>query len=498
LWVGLLALVCLVAGAAGWRVVFQGYAFSLDEFLANFDARIFASGHIAAPIPPPWRPYAEAMQPMYMLPLPDSFWASSYLPVNAALRALGRLAHAESLVNPLLSAFAVVAVYAVARRLWPQRRDLALVAAGLLGTSAQLIVMSMTAYAMPAHLAFDLAWLWLFLRGGKAGHAGAIAVGFFATGIHQLLFHPLFVAPFVLQLWLSRRWRLAGLYTLAYAFICLFWVEYWPMEMRLLGVVAASDDGAGMTNFAGRAMDALARIRVDNVGLMAESLMRFVTWQNPLAAPLAVAGALAAERAKGHLRSLVFGIVLTLLAMLFIVPTQTHGWGYRYMHGLLGSFCLIAAWSWGRLTDGLPPARAKAAAGSLALACAISLLVFVPLRAWQAWSYVRPYAAANAAIQASPAKVVLIDHDGALLFDMGTVTRNDPFLIKGPKVMALAAMDAPMVRRLCASGQSIAVFNGRDAQAFGIDVIRQPPDPYAARLRALLASLKCGQPMPAP
>ena len=95
---------------------------------------------------------------------------------------------------------------------------------------------------MPAHLAFNLAWLWLFLRGGKAGHAGAIAVGFLATGIHQLIFHPMFVAPFVLQLWLRRRWGLGALYTLAYAAICLFWIEYWPLASWVSGVAPGDSD----------------------------------------------------------------------------------------------------------------------------------------------------------------------------------------------------------------------------------------------------------------
>ena len=166
-----LAAAVFVAGAAGLWLVFSGYAFSLDEFLANFDAQIFAHGRLMAPIDPAWRPYAAALQPMYMLPLPNDVWASSYLPVNAALRAAARLIHADGLVNPLLSAFSVVAVWGIGRRLWPDRPDVALIAAALLGTSSQLIVMAMTAYAMPGHLAFNLAWLWLFLRGGKAGHA---------------------------------------------------------------------------------------------------------------------------------------------------------------------------------------------------------------------------------------------------------------------------------------------------------------------------------------
>ena len=93
---------------------------------------------------------------------------------------------------------------------------------------------------MPAYLAFNLAWLWLFLRGGRLGHGAAIAVGFLAAGLHQVLFHPLFVAPFVWQLWLDRRWRLAAVYTLAYAAICGFWIEFPQLELRWLGEAASA------------------------------------------------------------------------------------------------------------------------------------------------------------------------------------------------------------------------------------------------------------------
>jgi hypothetical protein len=62
--------------------------------------------------------------------------------------------------------------------------------------------------------------------------------------------------------------------------------------------------------------------------------------------------------------------------------------------------------------------------------------------------------------------------------------------------MALAGMDEPMVRRLCASGLSIRIFGARDAIAYGIDVRPEAAfSPYPARLRQLMAQLKCGQPM---
>jgi len=221
--------------------------------------------------------------------------------------------------------------------------------------------------------------------------------------------------------------------------------------------------------------------------------VRFATWQAPLTVPLAIAGAIPAFLAKGPLRALVLGIVLTLVATSVAAPTQTHGWGYRYLHGLLGSFAMIAAWMWTRLGRRLDAPARRAADGAFVAACAVSLLVFTPLRMWQAGSYVRPYAAAYAAIQASPADVVVVDHNGPhTLFDMGTLVRNDPFLLGSPKVMALAMMPMPLVARLCAT-HSVALFNHVSASSFGIDVApwRGPRRIYPRR--ALMAQIGCGK-----
>jgi hypothetical protein len=492
-----LAALCLVVGGVGATLVFDNYTLSLDEFMANFDASIFARGELMAPVDPAWQPFVPALQPMFMLPVPDGdFWASSYLPINAAMRALGRDVGLEWLVNPLLSAFSIVAVYAIARRLWPDRPAMAAIAAALLGTSAQLLVMAMTAYAMPGHLAFNLAWLWLFLRGGRLGHTAAIVVGLLATGMHQLLFHPLFVAPFVLQLWLDRRWTLAAVYTVAYAAIGAFWVEFWPLELRLLGESQEDAGSLGGGWMIERVKEVLDLIGWDSAGEMGESLMRFVTWQSLLTAPLALTGAFMAFRAAGHLRALSVGIILTLVAMAILEPTQTHGWGYRYLHGLLGSACLLAAFAWARLTDDLPQDLRAAAGGGLIVACLVSLLVLFPVRAWQAWSYVRPYALADAEIRHAPAKVVIVDHEGPLGFNPGTVVRNDPFLRPGqPKVMQLAYMNEAMVRQVCAQG-GVALFTGADAARAGVDTAASRPERQVVQLRALMRSLRCGAQIP--
>ncbi|MDQ6702482.1 MAG: hypothetical protein M3Z96_04935, partial [Pseudomonadota bacterium] len=62
----------------------------------------------------------------------------------------------------------------------------------------------------------------------------AIAVGFLASGLHQLIFHPLFVAPFIVRLWASGRRPLALVYIVGYSFICLFWISYWQIMIEAL------------------------------------------------------------------------------------------------------------------------------------------------------------------------------------------------------------------------------------------------------------------------
>ena len=84
----LLVLFPFVASAAGTFFLFGNYALSRDEVLANFDADFLRNGLLVAQVPLEWRPFAGAMMPLYMHPVPgNAVWLSGYLPGNAALRA---------------------------------------------------------------------------------------------------------------------------------------------------------------------------------------------------------------------------------------------------------------------------------------------------------------------------------------------------------------------------------------------------------------------------
>src|SRR3546814_16107538 len=72
----------------------------------------------------------------------------------------------------------------------------------------------MTAYAMPAHLTINLCWLWFVLRRRWWADAAALTLGFFAVGLHQFHYHPLFAAPILFLLLLRKAWGRAAFYAL--------------------------------------------------------------------------------------------------------------------------------------------------------------------------------------------------------------------------------------------------------------------------------------------
>jgi hypothetical protein len=463
----LIALATTAFAWAGSRLVYDGYALSLDEFLARFDARIFQAGQWVGQVPAALRDYAPALQPQFVLYAPDhASWISGYEPMNPGLQALASLVGAQSLVSPALAGLAVIATWGAARRLWPDKPGMAVTAAVLLATSSQVLVTAMTPYAMTAHLALNMAWLWLFLRGGRLGHGLAPLAAFVATGLHQIVFHPLFAAPFVLELWLQRRWKAAAWHSLAYALIGGFWLLYPGQVAHHMATgqqaVAAV---ATQTNILARAAWLISAFDLGGLGLMAKNLVRFFTWQSLLTVPLALAALPAAIRAKGMLRAMVIGLALTTAAMLVLLPYQGHGWGYRYLHGLLGTLSLLAAWSWTRLADAQDPARQRAARAVFAAAAAASLLILLPIRLWQVHAFVHPYAVAERAIQASHADVVLVDSE-AMWFGADLV-RNDPFLRNRPVVMELGALKPEQVQVLCGRYR-VAMFGAAEAKAAGI------------------------------
>jgi len=481
-----LALPILAAGAVvalGTKIVAFDYALTRDEAMAEFDAKIIASGHLLAPVPSQWRPFADALQPEYLLPVPGHVaWASSYLPGNAAIRAVLGLVVPGALVNAILAVAALVALLGVARQLWPQQRMAWTVAVVLAASSSQLLFMAMTPYAMSAHLALNLIWFWLFLRGTPSAHVLAVGVGFLATGLHQLIFHPLFVAPFLLQLLIERRWRLSCFYIASYAAICVFWIAYWQLLLTSAGIAPEAAGAVGSSYLVSRISALLVNFSFSGIETMTQNLLRFAAWQNPLLLALFVPGFAAAWRSGGTQRSLAGGIVLTLVVMFILLPFQDYGWGYRYVHGLLGNAALLAALGWMSLTAAMTKADRTWASSILAASTAVAVLVLVPVHASQMRAQIAPYANAQAAIASDRADAVVVY--SIEIYYGNDLVRNDPALTNKPLTFDIRFLDEAMVRDLC-SRYRVRLFGGEDAARYGIGVNDPAGHPDYARLRLL-------------
>lgn len=455
--VPLIALAVLAAAGAGTFLVFGDTPVSRDEILADFDSLFLARGTLIAPVPEEWRSFTPALMPLFMLPVPpETGWLSAYLPGNAALRAAGVLTFGAEWINPLLAAISVLALYRIARRLWPGVSGAAHAAVLLMASSAQLLVMAMTPWAMTAHLALNLLWLLFFLRDDRRGDAAALLCGFLATGLHQLIFHPLFAAPFIAHLWFTGQRRRALAYAGAYAAIGLFWACYW--QLALAGGVGQAAQG-GPDSLIERALGMIAAMSPSSVSNMAFNLLRLAAWNNVVLIPLALMAWPAIRRGEGIARPLAAGLVLTLAAMLVLMPWQGLGWGYRYVHGLLGSLCLLAGYGW----------IAAAAEGrrrhlALAVGIAASLAVILPLQLKFAHAYVSPRTRAAALIAAAPVDVVIVVPAEDLFDDQ---IRNRPDLTNRPLIMDLRQLDSDQIRLLC-SRYRIGLFDMKVGARVGL------------------------------
>ncbi|MCA3584611.1 MAG: hypothetical protein IOD03_13090 [Methylocystis sp.] len=466
----LLSITVLVA-AAGTYLVFGATAISYDEVQADFDARVFASGRLAYPVAEAWRPFVDALGPMFFLPVPNGVaWISAYWPGNAALRALFDLTIGMVWCGPFLLAVALTSTYSVARKIWPDRPDAAVIAVLLLGTSSQVLVTAMTPYAMTAHLAVNMLWLRLFLQDRPLAHAGALLLGVLGVGLHQVVFHPLFVAPFVLMLLAQFRFRLAAFYIVGYGIVSAAWIIY--PEWLAWSIASGTDLADPLRSMIARWTDGNAQGRLghsDGPALAVLNVARLVAWLNPALVMLFVVGIPVAVTRGALPRALLASTLLTGMVAMAILPYQGHGWGYRYVHGGLGTMALVAAIGWVALTDrdGVRTWAPIPIAASLA-----SVLVLLPLNAIHAAHFVAPIREALEVVQKAPTAAVVID-DSHVPFAADLI-RNKPDLSNVPKTFLLHALDSKAIAELCRRGP-VSVFDDAAARRTGMIGVAERP-----------------------
>lgn len=411
--IALIALLTLAIAAIGTFVVYQHFTLSLDEYCADFQAAIFTEGKIAAPIPAEWHETARWLKPGFVVyDREKQTWMAPYLPVYAAMRAVFRLAGASWLLNPVLAALSIVAIAGAARKLWPESQAAPWLAAAFLASSPQFLITAMSAYSMPAHLALNLVWLWLYTRQDRLGMALAPLIGLAAVGLHQPNVHLLFALPFGVRLLWQRRWGWAAYYALAYVAALLVWIAWW----RWVRPGALADSGKVMS------LPQMTQLLIQPM-----NFVLIFSWISLAAGVLALVTLRRWQSLPPIVRDLAWGCILTFVFHIGFNSTQGHGWGYRYFHATLGSFVLLGVAGWAPLCAAWGEKRARTFVGASVL---ITLLVLFPIRAFQTESIIRPFADADAALRSVKAGTVLIT-PGAVWYG-SDLLRNDPFLRERP------------------------------------------------------------------
>lgn len=454
----LIAVAVVLAGVAIAHLVLHHVLLSMDEFSADFQARIFARDQFAPLVPSPWRALGDAITPLFVTLHEDTGrWTSQYLPVYALLKSGFLRVGLEWWLNPLLSAGSIVAMAAVARRLWPAEGTRPLVAVLLLATSTQQLVTSGTGYAMPAHLFLNLVWLWLYLRGDARSWAGALAVGVLAMGLHNPFPHVLFVAPFMFRLVRERRWSRLGGAALVYGAGALMWLSY----LRFVDPVVTGSERGLFSLF--------AFPRLGAYGLLVMNLSLLLTWHAPVLGPLVVAAVSSPRRLDARLVDVSLGVLGTLIFYLLYPTTQGHGWGYRYAHQVLGNLCLLGA-------AGVPLVvevfGARFTRRWLASAFALTVLVQLPFRLRDVERFVRPFAAGHEYLRSRDAVVVLL-RANAVWYGQD-LARNDPFL-RYPVVVREAGVPPGLIEQLDRAfpGRVVEV-SDRELLALGMTPVEPP------------------------
>ncbi|MEY2545265.1 MAG: hypothetical protein QOG48_382 [Verrucomicrobiota bacterium] len=453
-----IALFVFVVAAVGTDFVFHTYMVTADEHLADFQARIFLRGKLQAQVPPAWIDAVRVIKPTYVDYFPATHsWNETYLPAYAAMRAAFQAFDLQSMLNPFLAALTVLGVYATARNIWPESKTHALIAAGLLASSSQFLLMSMTSYSMPAHLALNAIWLWLYSRPNERKFYLAPFVGVVAIGLHQPIVHALFVLPFLVRLVWQRRWRAMSIFAIVYLAGCALWY-FWRAHFQGVG-----PHGVGsIFKFANPRMPIIQSM----------NLLLIIGWAS-LATPLLAVLAFGRFcKSKPILQDAMLSCALTFGFYFFFFLDQAHGWGYRYFHGALACFALVAAAGFERLSELIGRKRAHA---FVLAGISMSILLQFPLRCVQAERFVRPYARAATVLHAMHYDIVAFDARDA--WYSADLIRNDPFLEKRPVLVSIYGQTTGTVGALSKNG-SVRFITRDDLTRLGMFTARPDPKSY--------------------
>lgn len=455
----LLTFVVFAITALGTPLIYHDFALSMDEFMMQWHSQLLRYGYLLAPVPEEWLDLSYALRPGFLLvDFLYQTWVPGYRPGTAFLHAGFSLMGLGAMMMPLFCAASVLVLWRLACRVLPQKEGAVLCAVLLFASSSQFLITGMTPYTMTAHLLATLVWIWLFMMDRPASHAAAIVLGCYALGLHHVHVHSFMALPFLVHLAFGqRRWGLAAVYGLAYCAAGLGWIFWIDVAVWAQGLEPVVQDALppsvdGDLGFVAMAVtQAVGDQRSADIVYWATNATRLIAWQNLAVLPLVGLALWHLRRAPLMLRLLAWSLVTSLVPYILLMPSQGHGWGYRYLHQCMGHIALLAGYGWA-VAGSAGLARLRSFAVMLAV---VSITVALPMRAVQTEAAVRPFAKAMDHLHGLDTDIALILAEP--IWYGNDLVRNDPLLGTAPIILALEHVPETALSRLCAQYRVMVV-----------------------------------------
>ena len=383
--------------------IYKNYPLSMDEYAAVFQAQVFASGRLAAQLPPALVPWliAPGFNGHFLLISTQTGRAiESYWPGFAFVLAPFQLLGIPWLCNATLAGLAVFLMHRITFDVTGDRHAQGFRHPVPAITSSAFWANAISYYSMQAHLTANLLYAWLLLKPTCARSVSAGLVGALALLLHNPFPHMLFAAPWLIALAQDGGTR-RRLIPLA--------LGYLPGIAVGLGWVWLRNDitpAAPSIAMAATLKSVFMLPDADILNMRAAAVVKMWVWALPCLFYFAFLGYLRA-RDNRHIRLLMLSAICTFVGYLFVNLDQGHGWGYRYFHSAWGVVPILAACA---LTERQEAGRRLVAfAGASAV---LSLLILVPFQLIQIDAFITGHLAMLPPAKRPGGNVYFIDFRG--------------------------------------------------------------------------------------
>jgi hypothetical protein len=417
--------------------VYKNYPLSMDEYSAVFQSKVFASGHLAAQLPPPLVQWliAPGFNGYFLaISAQSGRGIETYWPGFALVLAPFQLLDIPWLCNATLAGLAIFLIHRITLEVTGDRRAAGWAMLFTLASSA-FWANAISYYSMQAHLTANLLYAWLLLKPTAGRSFAAGLVGALALVLHNPVPHILFAAPWLIALALDSGTR-RRLIPLAFGYAPAVAVGLGWAWLRSDIAPAAHSAALGATL---RSVFTLPDADILNMRIAAAAKMW--VWALPCLFYFAFLGYMRA-RDNRHVRLLMLSAVCTYMGYLFVHLDQGHGWGYRYFHSAWGVVPILAACA---LTG-----RSDAGRGLVTFAGAaavLSLLVLVPFQLVEIDGFISRHLAMVPAAKRPGGNVYFIDFRGG--YYIADMIQMDPLLRSEDLYLATrgGALDEELIQR---------------------------------------------------